>query len=99
MAQLSKIPPIKHKVYRGVNYDPKVIKGDILTFKSFTSTSSSLNVASGFTSNPDTKSPDQTFFVMHINSGKAIDKLSHFPKEDELLLEPYTQFQVLSVKK
>jgi hypothetical protein len=48
VAQLSKIPSTQHTVYRGVAYDPKVIPGDILTFKPFTSTSSDKKVADFF---------------------------------------------------
>jgi hypothetical protein len=36
---------------------------------------------------------------MNILSGKPIDMLSYFNTEAEILLEPFTEFKVINVKK
>lgn len=95
LTQLETIQPQKDLVYRGVNYDPQVERGDVLTFKPFTSTSIHRFVAEGFIS---PHSLDQTLFIMKIISGKSIKRFSDFEGEEELLLEPYTQFRVTEVK-
>jgi hypothetical protein len=35
---------------------------------------------------------------MHIEGGKSIKEFSIYAGEDEILLEPYTQFKVFSVE-
>ena len=47
ISQLSKIEDKNYErtVYRGINFDLKGEKGDVITFKSFTSTSTSKNQA------------------------------------------------------
>jgi hypothetical protein len=36
---------------------------------------------------------------MSILSGKPINKLSYFSQEEELLLEPFTEFRIAKIKK
>ena len=42
-------------------------------------------------------STDHTLFKMKITTGKSIKKFSAFEGEEELLLEPYTQFRVKKI--
>ncbi len=62
--------------------------GEVICFKSFTSTSMTRKKAEGFGKN--------TFFIIHCLTGKSISKYSLYP-EDEVLIMPYSYFYVLSV--
>lgn len=74
----------------------------MMTFKPFTSTSRNMQVSllfalQAFAGNDE--NPVMTLFEMEIRSGKPISKFSYFgDKEEELLLEPYTEFVVKEVK-
>lgn len=102
LRHLENIKGEEGKVYRGVNYDPDAKKGEIMTFKPFTSTSRNMQVSLLFALQAfagKEENPVMTLFEMEIRSGKPISKFSYFgDKEEELLLEPYTEFVVKDVK-
>jgi len=77
MSQLRQLEEQKLTVYRGVDYNPKVNKGDILTFKAFTSTSIYSHVAKAF-QKTGSKKPEKTLFKMHIRDGRKIDNFSAY---------------------
>ncbi len=87
------------KVYRGANWDPEGQKGELLTFKPFTSTSKNINEAYKFPIYGQIEDPARplVLFEMSIISGKPISKLSYFKTEEELLLEPFTEFRITRV--
>jgi hypothetical protein len=81
MSQLQAIREETTTVYRGDTYNPHVQKGDVVTFKSFTSTSSSASVAKNFKDKPS-ESTDRTLWTMHIRGGKSIKNYSAYVTED-----------------
>jgi hypothetical protein len=88
------------KVYRGANWDPEGRPGELLTFKPFTSTSKNPNEALKFPIYGQLEDPSLplVLFEMSIVSGKPISKLSYFKNEEELLLEPFTEFRIAKVE-
>ncbi len=75
--QLRKVEPsLRTTVYRGINYDPKMKKGDIMTFKSFSSTSTNEKATYPFMD-----AFDSTLLELDILGGKAIKYFSDFSSE------------------
>ena len=97
MKHLKQIPIFKGRVFRGVNYEPKCRVNDILTFRSFLSTSISKDKAIDFAKRKKTGGI-RCLFEMEVEGGYPIRDFSVIQKEEEVLLEPFSEFKVLGIK-
>ncbi|CAM4567372.1 unnamed protein product [Lepidochelys olivacea] len=82
------IKPSCETVYRGANVKFSISR--LFRFGQFTSTSKSARVAAGFS--------QKTFFVLVSCTGYALRDLSHYLKEQEVLVLPSEMFQVTKVQ-
>ncbi|CAF1084889.1 unnamed protein product [Didymodactylos carnosus] len=96
LTALFKLPSVHATVWRGVKADlsNEYVKDHIYTWYGFSSTTESLSVLESeqFLG----KSGIRTLFSIECKNGKIIKPYSHFKAEDEILLLPATQFQVIS---
>jgi hypothetical protein len=89
----------RHIVYRGIKQDMRqnYYKGETVTWWGFSSCTATLDVLQNdqFLGATGTR----TFFTIECTSGKDIQKYSSIKSEDEILLVPARQFQVVSCLK
>ncbi|CAF0772951.1 unnamed protein product [Adineta steineri] len=92
---LSRLPSIRQVVYRGVKADvsKEYQMGKTIKWWSFSSCTTSINVLQG--EEFYGRTGPRTMFVISCVSGKDIHNHSYFPAEDEILLLPETQFNVV----
>jgi hypothetical protein len=98
LKHLEKTRPFVGDAWRGITYDPCLTPkdvGTVLSFKQFTSTSNSLEVAVSFARKYSTKEPYH-LFAFKVKTGRSIIDYSIYA-EGEILLEPYTEFELKSV--
>eukprot|EP00667_Euglena_gracilis_P001085 EG_transcript_1085 len=83
-------------LYRGIALSARLYHpGDHMVWAAFSSCSYSLGVAKGFCNAEAEDGPvARTMFFLEAHSGVRISALSHFPKEEEVLLLPGTSFRV-----
>ncbi|CAF3482579.1 unnamed protein product [Adineta steineri] len=97
MTSLAKLPADFHRltVYRGVKLDlsAQYIKGSTVTWWGFSSCTTSVGVLSNdqFLGQSGTR----TLFTIDCSSAKSIKQYSLFSEEEEILLPPARQFQVI----
>lgn len=97
MTSLTKLPSDSSRcvVYRGVKLDlsAQYSKGSTVTWWGFSSCTTSIEVLSNeqFLGRNGTR----TLFNIDCHSAKSIKSLSFYPEEDEILLPPARQFQVM----
>jgi hypothetical protein len=91
---IGKLSPLRKVVWRGVNKDlSKSFKiGDTVTWWSVSSCSTSVGVIKDFIS----ASSQGTLFLIECVNAKNISDYACFPNEDELILMPGTQFEVVA---
>lgn len=92
---LQKLPSIEHTVYRGVKLDltNQYRRGETIIWWGFSSCTSSIEIL-----NKESflgKNGTRTLFSIQSYSGKYIRRHSYYNKEEEILLLPATQFQVI----
>jgi len=68
-------------------------KDKIILFEGFTSTSSMEGKARNFVCEENS-----VLFIIESRTGRAIEKLSFFPEEKEVVFRPWTSFRVLGFK-
>jgi hypothetical protein len=92
---VTKLPPLRTNAWRGVNKDLSHLfkKGAVLTWWSISSCSMSVDVIKDFTGN---SSQGCTLFLIECLNAKKISDYTCFPKENEIILMPGTQLQVVS---
>ena len=95
LTAVSRLPSTKQHVYRGVKLDlsEQYQLDKTVIWWGFSSCTTSINVlqAESFLGRTGTR----TFFTIDCHSGKDIRNHSYYPKEDEILLLPATQFKVI----
>lgn len=97
---LEKILSYQGVTYRGVNYNPKLEIGNKITFKSFLSTSTDEKIAkSSNFSKVDSKSKAKHIFKLTILKGYPIWEYSYSMAEQEVLLPPFSYFEVKNISK
>ncbi|XP_024077930.1 NAD(P)(+)--arginine ADP-ribosyltransferase 2-like, partial [Terrapene carolina triunguis] len=77
-------------VYRGADVMCSISRSGLFRFGQFTSTSKSWKAAARFSK--------KTFFILFSCKGYALRDLSHFPKEEEVLVPPSEMFQVTGIQ-
>jgi len=95
MFALSKLPTINHRmIYRGIKMDisEKYPEGKTFIWWAFSSSTSLIKVLEDFLG----KSGHRTIFNIECDSAKDISKHSFYEKENEVLMYPARQFQVIS---
>lgn len=96
LTALSRLPSCSRRVYRGVKKDlsSEYTKGEKFIWWAFSSCASSVEVLDNeqFLG----KTGDRTLFTIECTSGKDISRLSYYETEEEILLPPARQFQVVS---
>lgn len=98
LKHLKNIPSIEGIGYRGINYDPKIEKtGEIVTFKQFLSTSVNINTALTFAMK--NQGSVKHIFKLNIKEGYPIKEYSEFVYEEEILLPPFCDFEVVEIIK
>ena len=98
LKHLRKIEVFKGIGYRGINYDPKIEKtGEIVTFKQFLSTSVHMNTALTFAMK--NQGSVKHIFKLEIKEGYPIKEYSNYVGEDEILLPPFCDFEVVEIIK
>jgi hypothetical protein len=98
LKHLRKIEVFKGIVYRGINYDPKIEKtGEIVTFNQFLSTSKQINAAMTFARK--NLGSVKHMFKLEIKEGYPIKEYSDLVGEDEVLLPPFCDFEVVDIIK
>lgn len=106
---LNDAPKFKGIVYRSMTFNIRDIKGirdyeefmrsiegfDVCTMKTFSSTSININKAQEF------RIPNNINVIMKIKSknGVALNGATHFPKEQEVLLNKDSKFNIISIDK
>ena len=93
-ASLRKLPPVEGVVYRGIDVAvPTHLyqTGSVVTWQSFSSTTSSPAVAKHFLGG---ELSEGTFFIIHSKTARFIGPLSAHPEEEESLFLPNCQFRV-----
>jgi hypothetical protein len=93
---LFRLPPLRETGYRGVTKDlsERYIEGETIVWWGFSSCTTSIGVlkSSIFLG----KTGSRTMFTIQCESARNICKHSFYPTENEVLLLPATQFQVIS---
>ncbi|CAF1123931.1 unnamed protein product [Rotaria sp. Silwood1] len=92
---LSKLPSIIHRIlYRGIKMDlsEDFPEGKTFIWWAFSSCSSSIKVLEQFLG----QTGPRTIFNIECDSAKDISKYSFYPSENEVLMYPARQFQVIS---
>eukprot|EP01106_Pelomyxa_sp_JSP_P005056 TRINITY_DN1804_c0_g1_i5.p1 TRINITY_DN1804_c0_g1~~TRINITY_DN1804_c0_g1_i5.p1 ORF type:complete len:197 (+),score=50.27 TRINITY_DN1804_c0_g1_i5:289-879(+) len=87
-------------LYRGITVPvsrERYAEGNTVTWPAITSTSLKMAVVLDFITNPSTKNPRGTIFIITGAWGYDIQKYSWIKKEQEILLEPDRKFTVKSV--
>ncbi|XP_053884547.1 NAD(P)(+)--arginine ADP-ribosyltransferase 2-like [Malaclemys terrapin pileata] len=84
------ITPSCATVYRGTDVMFSISRSQLFRFGQFTSTSKSSKAAANF--------GGKTFFILVSCTGYALRDLSHFPKEEEVLVPPSEMFRVTMVE-
>ena len=96
LTALSRLPSISRTVYRGVHKDlnSEYTKGEIVTWWALSSCTLSLEVLKRdqFLGQTGTR----TMFAIACTTGKDISRHSYYRKENEVLLLPARQFEVIS---
>lgn len=91
---LDRMPSYQGTVYRGTTLSADALSkyqpGQVLTERSFLSTTQDVNVASHW------REANTSFVINSTHNGKAIAAVSQFQKEAEVLFTPGTQFKILS---
>lgn len=82
-------PFYQGNVYRGIKSKFNYVVNEVVTFKSFTSTSKNKESAENFGT--------QTFYVITSKKGRDISKISFWGHEEEVLFPKDTQFKILKV--
>ncbi len=98
LKHLQKTKHYEGSVWRGISYDPCLAPkdvGTVLSFKQFTSTSNNQQVAVYFAKKYSTEEPYH-LFAFKVKTGRSIIEYSIYA-EGEILLEPYTDFELKSV--
>ncbi|CAF3923814.1 unnamed protein product [Adineta steineri] len=97
MTSLAKLPSDSNRltVYRGVKLDlsAQYPKGNTVTWWGFSSCTTSIGVLSN--EQYLGRSGTRTLFTIDCSSAKSLKDYSLFPKEEEILLPPARQFQVI----
>jgi Ran GTPase-activating protein (RanGAP) involved in mRNA processing and transport len=96
MFALSKLPSTKHRIiYRGIEMDAsnEFPKGKTFIWWAFSSSTSSLEVLQQFLG----KIGHRTIFNIECDSAKDISKHTFYQKENEILMYPARQFEVVSL--
>jgi hypothetical protein len=92
---LFRLPPISRTVFRGVKLDlsEQYLKGDTVFWWGFSSCTVAMSVLKSeqFLGKKDIR----TMFTIECVNGKDICKYSYYSSEDEILLLPATQFQII----
>ncbi|CAF1224295.1 unnamed protein product [Didymodactylos carnosus] len=92
---LLKLPSEKRTVWRGVklNLSEQYVKGNTVTWWGLSSCTESISVLES----PQFlgKSGTRTLFNIECENGRIIRRHSYYPKENEILLLPATQFQII----
>ncbi|CAF3135589.1 unnamed protein product [Rotaria sp. Silwood2] len=91
---ISKLPKFKGILWRGINKDVSQTfkKGQVITWWSVSSCSTSVDVISSFLGN----APQSTLFSIECSNGKSIAAYTCYPNENEVILMPGTTFEVVS---
>ena len=96
LTALSRLPSSSQRVYRGVKKDlsGEYTKGEKLIWWAFSSCALSVEVLENeqFLG----KTGVRTLFTIECTSGKDVSRLSYYETEEEILLPPARQFQVVS---
>jgi len=89
---VQKLPTVRKNVWRGITGDisKNYKKGDMFTWWAISSCSTSVDVIENFLG------PNSTLFLIEVVNAKDISKYTNFPNENEVLLCPGTQLQVVS---
>lgn len=92
------LPTKATKLYRGVGVDlqKEYSIGKVITWWGVSSCTANLSIAEGFAGGCGKNS---TLFTVEAKSGCDVAKLSFYPHEQETLLPPGTQLEVISCKK
>ncbi|CAF2674566.1 unnamed protein product [Rotaria sp. Silwood2] len=90
----SKLPKFKGCAWRGINKDVSQTfkKGQIITWWSVSSCSTSVDVISSFLG----KTSQSTLFNIECSNGHSIAAYTCYPNENEVILMPGTMFEVVS---
>ena len=95
MFALSKLPTTTHRIlYRGIKMDlsEEFLEGETVVWWAFTSCSSSIKVLEQFLG----QTGHQTIFNIECDAPKDISQHSFYHSENEMLMYPARQFQVVS---
>ena len=88
---MAKKCPVKGRLYRGTGLTKQPFRSNPFYWSGFTSTTRNLSVAESFS--------NEIIIFEQCQFSADISCLSKFPAEEEILLLPYEQFQVISTKK
>jgi hypothetical protein len=100
-AALANLPPYQGTVYRGSDVPQSVLDsyrvGEIASDRGFVSSSANVDVTNKFRGS-GAEGTTPVSYVIQSRTGRSVQNLSSYPKEEEVLFAPDTQFRVLQIE-